>query len=689
MPLDEMIKPHTQLAKIMHHDDLVIQIALFLNFLSKKKYQNLTKELAARQISSEGEILKFMVTKRYIKLRDVKELRKIYLNFSQAQEDLRFGSLCIQFEFLTQGNMNLALDEQKSLARSGNNLLLGEMLVEAGMLSHSQQKLILEKQEWENNNKKKNDFLPLNSLSIDQEAQIPSMGIVIGITDDGLKATLLKTDEFDKKTLLSDLKQLIETNGIIYGVVDDDKLKEFLANDEYKKNPFDLAGGLSPEKGDDARIYYFFERKYLKAGMLSTDGSIDFKNRGDAPFVKADSLLAEKIPSKIGRDGVNIFGNVVPAILPADRNINCGTSVRLSKNNRRAFARISGFPRLAQGELTVDEAYVIEGDVDYTTGHIKFDKNIFITGTIKNGFKVQGINVTAKSIDGGIIKAGGNVFIKDGIKDASIDAKGNMSAGFIHRSEIVCMGDMEVQKEVVETQVATEGKFEMLGGTMYASSLSARGGARIKHIGSQKTRPVNISVGTSPHLEKRLNELNNLLEETQTRLEKTVLEKDKKEKDQADIIKRLRRLEQSRQKYIMPFEDELKEGPTHSHLDTKTELEMINQEMETLYTLKKQLNQERALLELKVTFFSNLVKKHVAKKFDLYKCNQTNPGKPILDVTGNLLAGTQINGKNAKLLIQNDIALVKIMEVFSSREQESTKGWDMVVEKLYSETKRS
>ena len=669
---------------------LVTKMALFLNYLSKENYQRLAKEMTNLNISSEGEILKLMLAKKYVSSEDIAGLKKACLSFARAQADTRFGSLCIQFEFLTQINMNLALEEQKRLAASGNNMFLGDLLVEAGMLSERQRKLILQKQKLDNDLRKTNDFQPA-SPSAPKNGQgkiteIRETMITIRITNDGLKATMVLTDQFDNDLTLPGLKHLIEKNNILYGVATDDRLKEFLTDDAYRTKEFDLAKGLAPEEGTDAQIVYQFEREYLKAGTIKNDGSIDFKNRGDLPFVAANDLLAEKIPPIIGRNGVNIFGDVVSPMPPIDRKLKCGKGVRLSEDKCQALAQVSGYPKLTpEGELIVNDAYILEGDVDYTTGHLKFDKNIFITGTIKNGFKVEGLDVVAKAVDGGIINAAGDVCIENGITDASITTRGNMSAGFIHRSKIACMGDMDVKKEVVETNIVLEGTFEMLRGKMYASVLSAKGGARIWYVGSEKSRASVITVGTSSYLEQELKLLNQRIEKYQNRFESKLSEKNKVTAGHEALTKKIGLLEQARQnqgKQAAETPGASLSGISLADANTKTDMDSIHQEITDLYTKKNLLERKAERVEQEAAFFSNAVKQEVAEKFNLKKRNQANPSKPILDVSGKIIAGTHIRGCHAKTIIQKDAARVRIMEMSCTKAENCTRDWEMIATRL-------
>ncbi|MBU4131080.1 MAG: FapA family protein [Proteobacteria bacterium] len=685
MTMEEKTSTPGQPIPIECQNSLVTKIALFLNYLNKENYQRLARDMNTTRITSEGEVLKLMMAKRYVHPQDISGLKKTCLSFARAQEDTRFGSLCIQFDFLTQSNLNLALEEQKVLAASGNNLFLGDLLVDAGMISERQRKLILQKQK-NDNGFRKTGGTPSASTLMGQSGvkEIREMAITIRIPSDALSAHMMKTDQFNKSFSLENLKDLIEKNGIIYGVAPVERLQEFLDNDAYTKKFFDLARGLDPVDGTDAQIFYMFEQEHLKAGMISRDGSIDFKSRGDIPFAMAGEILAEKIPPKTGKSGVNVFGDVVPPAKPLDVKINCGNGVKLSEDKLQAIAQVSGYPKLTQtGELILNDAYIIKGNVDYTTGHIKFDKNIFITGTIKDGFKVEGIDVVARSVDGGIIRAKGNVCVENGVTDASIIAKGSISAGFIHRSTISCMGDVDVRKEVVETEMIIEGTFKMLKGKMYASTLSARGGAKIWQVGSEKSSPSVIAVGTSSYLENELKLLNQFIEKNQAYFETKTFEKNKADEEMTEANRQLESLKQSRQDLLVQSKQATKDlQPSPEKDDLATCLENVGQEITSIYALRALLEQKKEMFEREAAYFSNAVKQGVAEKFNLKRQNQANPPKPILDVSGKLLSGTRINGRYAKTVVKNEIARVRIMEMSCSSGDGSRKDWEMITTRL-------
>ncbi|MCD4678642.1 MAG: FapA family protein [Desulfobacula sp.] len=632
-----------------------------------------------------------MLTKKYIRRQDITSLKKACLNFAKAPEDKRFGALCINFKFLTQSNLSLALEDQKRLTATGQHMLIGDLLLDAGMLSQRQQNLILQKQKIENTERQTGltpDRPTPGEPPFDKSnmREIRESEIIFLIQNDGLKAFAIKTDNFDSSIQLTDLKFLLEKNGIIYGVIDDDRLNDFIKDNKYQETFFEIAKGLEPIDGIDAQIVYMFEQDYLKAGQLAEDGTIDFKDRGEIPFMAKGDVLAEKIPPKEGMDGVSIYGDAIPGTEAVDISFNLGKGVRLSKNQLNVLADVEGNPKLNQNdEISVNDAYFIEGDVDYTTGHIKFDKNVYITGSIKSGFRVEAIDVVANTIDGGIVKARGDVFIQNGVTESSIQAQGSIKAGFMHRSKASCMGNVDIVKEIADSEITLEGTFEMTRGRMFSSSVCAKGGAKIYNIGSEKADSSTIMVGASIYLEKELENIDTTIERRQNLLENKTIEKNKIESELNIIIEKLKNFDQSSQRTISMIE-EMKNNAGEKP-DSKIDLfqKSLNEAEKRIHDL----NHQKTLLQAKlkkikndIAVYIHAVKTSVKEKFLLKRRNQANPPKPVLEVAGKVLAGTKVSGRHATIILSRNLAQSRIMEISSSSEENPKKGWEMIITSL-------
>jgi hypothetical protein len=653
---------------------LILKIALFLNYLRREDHQKLLYDLKQHQENPAVDILKLMQVKNYISQTNAVDLKKTCISFARAQEDSRFGSLCINFEFLNQSNLDLALEEQKKLAEQGRNIRIGDLLIDAGMLSKRQCDLVLQKQKLENTFRKNTpvnepptadetvvceDEFPDTPSAFDKSRmrEIREDGMILLIQNDALKAFITKTKDFDNSICLEDLKFFLEQNGIIYGIVDDQNLEAFIRDEKYTTTFLKVAEGLEPVDGTDAGVVYLFDRDYLKPGRFSEDGTIDFKERGDIPFVSAGDVLAEKIPPKEGKDGVSVYGEAIPKADAMDVTFVLGKGVRVSKDGLKVMADVNGNPRVSPGgEFSVNDAYYIEGDVDFNTGHVIFDKNVYITGSIKNGFRVEAINVVAKAVDGGIVKAQGDVFIQNGVTESVIEAKGNIKTGFMHRSKAACMGDMIVVKEIVDTEVLLEGTFEMNRGRVYSSSIKAKGGAKIYSIGSEKSGPSTITVGISGYLEKKLQDMDARIEKRRNFLETRILEKNKIQAD-LDII--------------------------------QDKIELLQKSLDKADIKIHGLKNDQALLEsrLKKANHDILVCEKAIKtadqdKLSLKRLEQASPSKPILDVAGKILAGTKINGRDARLILSRTLSRTRIMEINTQWEKGCKKRSEMVMTNL-------
>jgi uncharacterized protein (DUF342 family) len=677
-------------------NSLIVKIALFLNFLTKENYNRLISDIKKQQNTGRIDVLKIMSQQGYVLSQDLPRLKKTCLSFAKAQEDTRFGYLAIEFGFITSSNLELALEEQKRLLGRGTTIRIGDMLVEAGMLSPRQSKLILEKQRIENTYRKEGEDIsdganggtsgtekPKKEFDPTHMREIREPELVFYIQNDALAAYMKKTPNFDSSILLTDLKFLLERVGIIYGVVDDDRLTQFIQAPEYEKEVFRVAKGLAPIDGTDASMVYMFERDYLKAGSLSKDGTIDFKDRGDIPFVSEGDVLAEKIPPKEGKDGVNVYGDVIPQVDARDISFILGKGVRLSEDEKQVIASAEGNPKLQQnGELSVNSAYFIEGDVDYTTGHVKFDKNVYITGTIKSGFRVEAIDVVANTIDGGIVNASGDVFVQNGVTESTIEAKGNIKAGFIHRSKARCLGDFTVVKEVVDTDIIIEGTLDMSTGKMVSSSVCAKGGAKIYSVGSQKAKPSTITVGTSLYLENELADIDKEIERRQNLLEESTTEKNKIESELTAIEEKLKNFYQSQERTQSLIQEMQKQ-------DNPPQLAMFEKSLSEAQQKVHGLNDRKVLLEtlmkkadIEIAAHAEAVKVSVKNKFALKRIHQKNPPKPILEVAGKAFGGTKISGRHSHIIINQDITRARIMEMDSSREDNSRPNWEMIITTL-------
>jgi uncharacterized protein (DUF342 family) len=585
------------------------------------------------------------------------------------------------------------------------------MLVEAGMMTEKQKNYILKLQERVREEVKKasegtpadpsspsealkpvpgKDIPEQSKTETDEngqdagnllEPEIIDGGIKLEISKDLMTAFLSKTDYFDDTVSIDVVKTALYEKGIVAGLAEDKMIEGFIRSSGFKTKSFRVAKGISPIQGKDARIEFFFNIDYLKVGDLTEDGGIDFKERGEIPFVEAGTVLAEKIPMIEARKGHNIYGHEIETTPGKDIDLKYGKGVKLSEDGHKLLADTGGFPKYAlSGHVFVHQEYTTEGDVDYETGHVQYDGNVNVKGRIKSGFKVEGNNIQAIEVDGGIITAEGNVKIAGGINEGKIYAKGNVHAKFIHKSEIICMGDVVVGKEIVDSDIECSGGC-VIDGKLISSRIAAKMGVKAKHIGTEMSGPSVIRIGqdvfTVKELEKNKEKIEHLKKMMELRREK----KDKLKEDHLALQKQITDLAHIQDR------SQLEQKELNSKILT------LGDDTEAVHDLQKKIEQlqltaKKAEERLDACFDqSDKIEAAMAKedkemeaietrradlieeRNNLIKWAKENPGKPVVTCEGTIMPETLIKGKHTEKRITEMLRYSKISEVLCASDQ--------------------
>ena len=655
---------------------------------------------ASYKVGKVGEILRqykrigdtfnpasYMLEKNFINKANLVLLKKNMYAFETIQNDTRFGALCISFNFLTPGNLELALKEQKLLLKKGKSIKIGDILLQAGMISKGQCRLILVKQKANTQALgilSKTKKQGTNEIDKTNMREIKQDNLVFLIQNNALKVYLQKTEAFDPTTSLEELKESIINQEILHGVVKDERLQHFLDSNKFiKENYFTLAEGDAPIDGIDASEKLYFEEEYQVAGEISIDGSIDYRERGSIPTVNKGDLLAEKIPAKKGEAGLNVFDEIIPPEEPRETFLKFGTGTSISEDGLRIYAMVNGYPKKEiTGEIIVNEIFEIDGDVDYKTGNVNYDKSVNISGSIKNGFKVNAIDIVVDEVDGGILHAKGNVIVRKGIIDAEIKAGGKVTASYILRSNVSCFGDIEAIKEISDSEILTDGKCRVRAGKVFASSITAKRGADIRNVGAEKAKRVTLIVGTSPNYTKKIKEIDKSIEDNQNELELMTYEKNNTRSQIKELHASISQVSESINKTeaIIDKIDNTNKGGNEMMLqslseatDKKKKLEIQKQKLENEFQQHKDAE----------TKYSKIVRDKIKEKFILKKADQDNPPKPIVRVDGTIVAGSFVSGKNSKIIINENKRRVKIVEIQISTDHSPRKNpWEMIISDL-------
>jgi uncharacterized protein (DUF342 family) len=204
-----------------------------------------------------------------------------------------------------------------------------------------------------------------------------------------------------KKFTREEIEKSLREKNIIYGI------KKEEIERAIDGGRFLVAEGKKIKEPEDDRIVYYFGNKNEED--VENSIKVDYFNRITYEYVEKGDILAEKFDGRDGSIGFDVYGRPVKPRKRVVKRLLSGPGCVVNEN--KAYAEISGMPEVKSGKVCVFEVLRINGDVNIKTGNIKFDGNVEVVGTVKEGFK---------------IRAGNNVIIHGDVLEAEIATNGNI-----------------------------------------------------------------------------------------------------------------------------------------------------------------------------------------------------------------------------------------------------------------------
>lgn len=261
-----------------------------------------------------------------------------------------------------------------------------------------------------------------------------------------------------------DIREVLKEQNITHGLIEENI--KYIAETQPRRNVL-VARGEEPTGGTNAHIEYKVDLSHESRGFEdaeSIDESVDFKDAQAYKTIDAGTVIAEKIPPKKGKDGVDVHGEIIPSKEGDDVDFKLGENVELSEDGLKVLSSIEGIAFAVKGVLSVSNTLIIPKDVDYSTGNIKFSGDVIIGGDVLDEFEVYAKgNITIKGniYQAKVESAEGNIRVVKGINgdegNALIKAKGTIQAKYIEGAKIYCGGDLIVHTDIMHSTVYANG----------------------------------------------------------------------------------------------------------------------------------------------------------------------------------------------------------------------------------------
>ncbi len=633
-----------------------------------------------------------------ISSKNVKRLARVAKTIEFLQKEFKFGTLAIHKGYINKSVLILALEEQQDEIKNKREVChIGEKLVKAGFLTEKQQDYILKMQKKVRKESAKktqaageiiedqtSDKLEKSSDENGEdtllfEPEPLTGGIELQVSKNFMMAFFTKTEGFDENITVEEIKEALFDKGIVYGVVVDEMIRGFIKSSGFKTKSFKIAQGTPPIEGKDARVEFFFTTDYLKAGGLNEDGVIDFKDRGETPQVEKGTILAEKIPMRESKQGRNIYGDIIETVPKMDIDLKCGTGVKISEDGLKLFADVAGFPKISlSGHVFVHEEYSLQGDVDYETGHIDYNGNVNVKGRVKSGFKVKGKDIKIIAMDGGIVYADGHVRVSGGITEAEIYARGSVFAKYIHNSEISCLDDVVVTKEILDSDIECSGKCIVENGRIMTSQVVSKRGVKARNVGTDRTEPCTLKVGHDVFIKKELKIIKHKIGALDRQVEQDEVKKEELIVENRDVQKQISELARIQNRVQLEIrEDNAKIAQieeTSANIETIQQLKNRIQSLQraaleagkklnTCFDKSEEIEEQIKEVDKNIKSLEQSKKNLSLERVNFIQLSKDSPGQPVVTVNGRIVTGTVIEGRHCKKRITEIMRNVKIEEV--------------------------
>ncbi|HZG60064.1 MAG TPA: FapA family protein [Anoxybacillus sp.] len=218
-------------------------------------------------------------------------------------------------------------------------------------------------------------------------------------------------NDLEYEQVLQELERLNIVHGINHEAIME-------AMNVTKAEKFVIASGISPVQGKDGYIELLIDIHSDKKPMIRTDGTADFRELKNIPTVHKGQVIAVVHPPVQGTPGITVTNET---ILPKQTQpifVQLGQGVAFVENGTKIVATEMGRPYFEQNGLLVKVSIVPKlihnGDVDITTGNIRFKGDVEILGSVEDSMSVQ---------------AEGNVSILKNVNKANVTAKQSIYIG--------------------------------------------------------------------------------------------------------------------------------------------------------------------------------------------------------------------------------------------------------------------
>ena len=338
--------------------------------------------------------------------------------------------------------------------------------------------------------------------------------------------------------------QALLDQGIIFGV--NGRLADRLARDNQRYfNLFLIAQGKPAFDGKNGNIVDYFPRVVERILTVDEYDQVDYTALNLIHNVKEGQEICRLIRPTEGEPGRTVLDQEIPAKSGKSVTLPKGRNTEISEDGEALVALTDGHVEFTGRSFQVKRVLDVPGNVDFSTGNIKFLGDVNIKGDVLTGFTVRAMGsiwVGGVIEAGSTVEAGGDLTVVKGIlgdgttsvraqrcvfskyiENATIYVRENLQTDAIINGSIYCDGEVLVRS----------GRGVIMGGrTWAAKKVSAT------TVGSKSERRTSIVLGGLPCTSFELEQVRRELKELEIEHERLECQLDSSAK--ASLLSKIR-----------------------------------------------------------------------------------------------------------------------------------------------------
>ncbi|MBX6422523.1 FapA family protein [Thermosulfurimonas sp. F29] len=322
-----------------------------------------------------------------------------------------------------------------------------------------------------------------------------------------------------------------------------------------------VARGRPPEPGEDGKIEFLVD--FSRGPREISPHRVDWREVNALVSVPAGTVVARITPPTPGIPGLTVWGEPVPAQpgrkirireeLPSTDqdlaavedlikteekggqvDLTLGPGLIYDSREGTIVAREGGFLELRGKHLRLYPVYTLGGDVDWTTGNIRFyGKKLTIKGTVRRGFLVESagdLEIHGNVEDGVRIQTGGSLIVQGIVKGERIEVHAEREAflNIVEYASVKVRGNLTVSGYLLQARVIVGGMLSVMGKEgILGGEVFVEGSAVVSVLGSPAFVKTLIKVGYNYEVAeevKKLEEEFSRLDEVTDRMKEALVQ---------------------------------------------------------------------------------------------------------------------------------------------------------------------